>query len=188
MNAVHNLWVQQQPVDDDNTSTMMKRASISRRTDELGSPVAAVPRSRSQERSLENFTDLDSSNQQETLASAPVDPEVSPRASFRRAMSDPFDAGDDEDIDYSPYHHHQNDHKEGEAGDATEIPTTLPRFPVSETRDKNCWSEPPVDIFQVRSSDYLSCKKKYPSEPYLLQARGADLFLSDQPISASDIP
>lgn len=54
---------------------------------------------------------------------------------------------------------------------------TLPRYPVAETRDLNCWSEPPVDIFRVRGYNYLKDHKKVHSEPYLLRARGCDLFL-----------
>lgn len=136
MNAVYRRWVVQQPTtgnDDDVDDNTMKRASISRRNEELGSPSAAVPRSRSTERSLENFDDHDA--QEMSLESAPpTDPTLSPRTSLQRAMSDPFDAVDDEDIDYSPYHH--NEPKDGIAADAAEILTTLPRFPVSETRDK----------------------------------------------------
>jgi hypothetical protein len=58
---------------------------------------------------------------------------------------------------------------------------TLPRFPVSETQDTNCWSEPSVSIFNVRGEDYLTNKKKVASGPYLLRARGVDLFVTDNP-------
>jgi hypothetical protein len=55
---------------------------------------------------------------------------------------------------------------------------TLPRYPVASTRNLNCWSEPSVEIFHVRGWNYLVDKKKIPSGPYLLTARGCDLFLS----------
>jgi Protein ENHANCED DISEASE RESISTANCE 2, C-terminal len=57
---------------------------------------------------------------------------------------------------------------------------TLPRYPVAATRDKNCWSEPPVSIFNVRGSNYFVDQKKQVSMQYLMPARGCDLFLSEQ--------
>lgn len=62
---------------------------------------------------------------------------------------------------------------------------TLPRYPVAETRNKNCWSEPPVSIFHVRGKNYLTDKKKFPSGPYLLSTRGSDLFLCDNDSNSS---
>jgi len=56
------------------------------------------------------------------------------------------------------------------------IPTLL-RYPVSETRDLNCWSETPLNIFKVRGSNYLNDKKKVASDAYLMRARGCDLLL-----------
>jgi hypothetical protein len=94
----------------------------------------------------------------------------------RRAMSDPFDTAEKEE-------------KEGEflealADDLAAIGIaaypTLPRYPVAETRNKNCWSEPDVSIFSVRGENYFQNNKKVPSGPYLLAARGIDLFLSDK--------
>ena len=57
---------------------------------------------------------------------------------------------------------------------------TLLRYPVAETRNKNCWSEPPVTIFSVRGPQYFSDKKKQTSAPYLLSARGTDIFLFEK--------
>jgi hypothetical protein len=54
-------------------------------------------------------------------------------------------------------------------------------YPIAQTQDKNCWSEPPVDIFCVRGANYLRDKIKVDSGPYLLRARGCDLFLSETP-------
>ena len=59
---------------------------------------------------------------------------------------------------------------------------TLPRFPVLETRDRNCWSEPSHTIFNVRGPNYLDDPKKalkIISGPYIFTARGADLFLTN---------
>ena len=60
---------------------------------------------------------------------------------------------------------------------------TLPRYPVAATRDKNCWSEPPISIFSIRGANYLKDKKKVPSKDYLFRARGCDLFLFDESIN-----
>ena len=57
---------------------------------------------------------------------------------------------------------------------------TLPRFPVLETKDRNCWSEPSHTIFSIRGHNYLNDpKNKIPSGPYLFTARGADLILTN---------
>lgn len=96
--------------------------------------------------------------------------------SHRRANSDPFDVagmdgvGEDGHID----EHSFDDEKQ------FALPT-LQRYPFAETNNHNCWSEPPVDIFQVRGADYLTDKKKVTAKKYLLRARGCDLFLADKP-------
>ena len=59
------------------------------------------------------------------------------------------------------------------------IVDTMPRYPVMDTRNKNCFSEPPVSIFHVRGPSYFRDKKKTKSGPYLLRARGCDLLLAD---------
>ncbi len=57
---------------------------------------------------------------------------------------------------------------------------TLPRFPVLETKDRNCWSEPPHTIFDIRGHNYLADpKNKIQSGPYIFTARGADLILTN---------
>jgi hypothetical protein len=92
------------------------------------------------------------------------------RDGLSRAMSEPCDGGraDDEDNGST-------------SGELDMVRPTIPRFPVAETRNQNCWSEPSIDIFRVRGDNYLNDKKKIPSEPYLLRARGCDLFNSDDP-------
>jgi hypothetical protein len=179
----------------------MKRASVSRRAEHLSSP---RPRSRSQE-GLRTLADEEELRLLDQLAADTADstgeqssdeldiddskhvlrPEsVRNRAGssgsaggfHRRAMSDPFDA---QEIDKESALILQE--KEDEKG----VLATLPRYPVQAQRNKNCWSEPPVSIFHVRGPVYLSDKKKVPSGPYLLPARGADLFLAETPVDYS---
>jgi hypothetical protein len=95
----------------------------------------------------------------------------------RRAMSDPFDTAESGGITDDDLKHIAEGSTEEEA---SALPT-LPRFPVAETRDKNCWSEPSVSIFRVRGENYFCDKKKITSDPYILRARGCDLFLADDP-------
>jgi hypothetical protein len=81
-----------------------------------------------------------------------------------RAMSDPVDAAEETT--------HERKHTL-----LKETFPTLPRYPVGETHDKNCWSEPPEDIFKVRGARYLRDDSKVVSGPYLMRARGSDLLL-----------
>ena len=95
----------------------------------------------------------------------------------RRAQSDPFDVSGLEEILEGA-----TDTTESELGDTqswSSLPT-LPRYPVAETRDLNCWSEPPLSIFKVRGATYLKDKKKVASQPYLMRPRGCDLFLFEE--------
>ncbi len=95
--------------------------------------------------------------------------------SHRRAVSDPFDNAEMDGI------------SDGHVDDPDLLQEkqfalpTLQRFPFAETHNRNCWSEPPVDIFQVRGGDYLTDKKKVTARKYLLRARGCDLFLAENP-------
>lgn len=58
---------------------------------------------------------------------------------------------------------------------------TLPRYPIAETKNHNCWSEPHAGkCFKVRGGSYLSDKKKVASGPYIFPARGADLILTNK--------
>lgn len=87
----------------------------------------------------------------------------------RRSVSDPFDVSGLDETETA------TESTSGES--APQALPTLPRYPVAETRDLNCWSEPKVDIFKVRGKNYLKDKKKVASEPYLFRARGCDLLL-----------
>jgi hypothetical protein len=144
------------------------RVSSSWRADHLGSP---GPRSRSQEPGKRKGDDEHEHNE---LSSERV---VTTRHEIRRAMSDPFEnGGGDEDeeelVSKSLF---------ADDDPAVEACPTLSRFPVAETRNLNCWSEPNINIFYVRGTTYLVDQKKISSGPYLLPARGCDLFLTKEP-------
>jgi Protein ENHANCED DISEASE RESISTANCE 2, C-terminal len=181
----------------------LKRQSASRRSVKLASP---APRSRSTERYSETKAEVihnndsidgydDDDDDDGILASDNVHPS---KGRHVRAMSDPFDtqeelvleagkvmatyALDDSAAARTPA-------KESLAGEPVPRSSrrqsfhaalpTLPRFPFIETKNKNCWSEPPVGIFEVRGPDYAQSKSKVASGPYLLTARGCDIFLAD---------
>jgi len=163
------------------------RRSVSKRHNEDGHTGSPVPRSRSQERSMRSFDEniLDrlqippSIDAGEECSSNGVSHTVEP-PKLERASSDPFDnaGGDDDDVNGdSPTRRTRTE----STGDSFSLPT-LARFPCAETKDMHCWSTSPIDIFNVRGPHYLSGKKeKVKSGPFLLQPRGVDLFLSDDP-------
>ena len=95
--------------------------------------------------------------------------------SHRKANSDPFDAAGMEGMGNEPVDDRGLEHEKRFA-----LPT-LHRFPFAEANDRNCWSEPPANIFEVRGADYLTDKKKITAKRYLLRAIGSDLFLADKP-------
>lgn len=139
---------------------MIKRMrGASRKSEVMSSP---VPRSRSQERSLDEMH-LDDN----TASTESDNDSHSHGASLylhQRAMSDPVDAA--EVISHERKHNLLK-----------ETFPTLPRYPMGETHDKNCWSEPSEDIFKVRGARYLRDESKVVSGPYLMRARGSDLLL-----------
>ena len=145
----------------------MRRASTSMRTENHPSPAI---RSRSVERASQDLEEAVSKlafDDSERMASENGDDTTD--RELHRAMSDPLDAQEDSE---------QPEPKDSEVSEKG-FPT-MPRFPVSETRDKNCWSEPPVNIFSVRGPHYFNDKKKVSSGPYLLQARGCDMLLNSE--------
>lgn len=104
----------------------------------------------------------------------------------RRANSDPFDdACLEEDVVPSVFDSYDDrDDNDDDDDDAAPRITPLPtmqRFPYAATQNRNCWSEPPCDIFKVRGPNYTTDKKKVTAQKYLLSARGSDLFLTDRP-------
>ena len=157
-----------------------KRASISRRS-LMGSLVGtATPRSRSAER---NVPEPDESGASELDG-------VNIARLHVRCESDILDtAGSDADeLDALPVTSEHGTvripnklsldiHPSSSKGP---IPT-LPRYPIAETKNCNCWSEPPADHFKIRGKTYLSEKKpvKIPSGPYLFRAIGADVILTN---------
>lgn len=99
--------------------------------------------------------------------------------SHRRAVSDPFDTAEMEGITDGIADGPTDE--QGLAEEAENALPTLHRWPYAENNNKNCWSEPPIDNFQVRGPRYMTDKKKITATSYLLRARGCDLFLSDKP-------
>lgn len=144
----------------------MRRASVSRRAEHLASPPM---RSRSSER----LAGRGMEEHGQPLDSERVENRNRTSSFHRRAMSDPFDNCEDATDKVEEF---------DETYGAAVLPT-FPRYPVEGQRNKNCWSEPDVSIFHVRSDTYLQDKKKVPSGQYLMPARGVDIFLSDTPVS-----
>jgi Protein ENHANCED DISEASE RESISTANCE 2, C-terminal len=141
---------------------MIKRMrGASRKSDIMSSP---KPRSRSQEHSLNelNFGAIFLDD----TASTESDEEPHDTAPYlhERAISLPVDAAE--------VYTHERKHAL-----LNETFPTLPRYPMGETHDQNCWSEPPEDIFKVRGANYLRDENKVDSGPYLMRARGSDLLL-----------
>jgi poly(3-hydroxybutyrate) depolymerase len=60
----------------------------------------------------------------------------------------------------------------------SDILPTFPPFVAGSVKAKNCWSQPPLEIFSVRGGNYLQDSKKVGSGPCLLKTRGCDLLLS----------
>jgi hypothetical protein len=166
----------------------MKRASVSRR--QQPGDADTFMRSRSSE-NLDCFRE----NELVVTTATPDDrqdyAEQTPILTVhRRAHSDPFDtqeqdsgsikadSGDEFQKDCT---NNNNSRPKSDFAPTTNVGAipTMPRFPVSDTRNKNCFSEPPVSIFSVRGPHYFLDKKKCESANYLLEARGCDLFLTD---------
>lgn len=171
----------------------MSHVSVSRRNADGGGARNSVGRSRSVERWNPSPDTLNHENGATVMASTDNNGTTTAAATTKatkghiRAMSDPFDTQEDADeifLDAAAAEDEFNDdepmqstHRQPHA--TAGIIATFPRYPFMATRNKNCYSEPPVDIFHVRGIDYFSDKKKVPSAPYLLRARGCDLFLMD---------
>jgi Protein ENHANCED DISEASE RESISTANCE 2, C-terminal len=162
-----------------NSSNSMQRASVSRRSDNLQSPGL---RSRSSEHTMARTED--EQGRGDML-------EMKKGSGHCRSMSDPFDSAqsdvispaattDDEEDDYYVLSTNSLSIRDvGTEGSNVSVIPTLARYPCVETRNKNCWSEPPISIFSVRGANYCSDQKKVPSDQYILRARGSDLFLTD---------
>ena len=169
----------------------MQRASVSRRLDNISSPGI---RSRSSEPPMVGTTNEnlnDGGTATEEIGSG-----IKGESGHYRSMSDPFDTaqvdivspagtGDEDDDDDDDFYEAATnsliiteiDANDGKGSNL--VVPTFTRYPCAETRNKNCWSEPPISIFSVRGSTYCSDQKKVPSADYLLCARGSDLFLTD---------
>ena len=164
----------------------MRRVSTSRRhSKDFLTPM----RSRSTERAVPSATLLEGGG---GGGSSPVNGStttvvLSPKRAghHRRCESDFLDSQqdfmasgtDDSSVDTSSQH-------TSTAATAVVLPQTalptLPRYPVLEQHNKICWSVTAVDKFSVRGPAYFRDKKKVHSGPYLLEARGLDLFLLEK--------
>lgn len=176
-----------------------KRASVSRRSltgtgGALGSAASpgGHPRARSAERNVPEPDDA-----------AVEHPDL--RRLAIRCDSDPLDAAgtDDDGLETLPTLPVTSEHGTvtlpNKLGLDLHPPTnlepipTLPRYPIAETKNCSCWSEPPHDRFQVRGRDYLrekpstsymstmkrSASGKVTSGPYLFRAIGCDVILTN---------
>jgi hypothetical protein len=167
------------------------RASVARRSHKNFDALGLPARARSQERSVQlefdsagSLDDEQATEKQHGDSERETEPNAN-RKSYRRSMSDPFDTAESGGVTDGGLKHSEDTASDLSSSEDfnpdVQVLPTLPRFPVLETRDKNCWSETPVSIFQVRGKDYLTNKKKEASDPYLLRARGVDLFVTDHP-------
>lgn len=108
---------------------------------------------------------------------------------MQRSNSDPFDDGGDELVPVAPTpptpfqvtaaNGTANIAKQNQeqANNKVKALPTLHRFPCTQTRNQNCWSESPAEIFSVRGQNYMNGDRlKIRCDHYLLQARGCDLF------------
>mmetsp|Transcript_1796 Transcript_1796/g.3466 ORF Transcript_1796/g.3466 Transcript_1796/m.3466 type:complete len:371 (+) Transcript_1796:48-1160(+) len=161
------------------SASSLRRSTVSRRH-LMGTP-APVPRSRSAERNIyvEDFN--------ERCHGDDVINPIDKRVNYLRCDSDPLDStGNDDEMEHPLAQSPKNDEKKSNGGDNGYdghlhhgLPT-LPRFPIVETKNRNCWSEPPAGTsFKVRGENFLKDKKKIPSGPYVFPARGVDLILTD---------
>ena len=149
----------------------LRRSSVTRRS-MMGSAISSPQRARSEERNISDETFEESQSGDDFHH--PVDGGVH----FVRCDSDPVNAGgDDEDLNDADIGQPQNG---GRAVNHRALPT-LPRFPIAETKNRNCWSEPSANkSFNVRGKNFFDDKKKIPSGPYVFTAMGADLILTNE--------
>jgi hypothetical protein len=161
----------------------------------VGSP--RPTRARSAERS--SFSSGGSSNCNRDLPTADIartnsnQSDSNGSGNHRRSNSDPFDDGGDELVRVSETGNHgvekrRNDDGTNNNKNKVQALPTLHRFPCMQTRNQNCWSESPTEMFEVRGPTYMSGDKiKIPCNKYLLSSRGCDLFLTDNNDSMLDI-
>lgn len=183
-------------------TTAMQRASVSRRTDT--NQMSPGLRSRSSERHVDVEADNDLNTTFEHNSNITGNMEKPSSNDLYRSMSDPFDTAQNDDVvggtagtasdeDEDLYvlaastsqisiqndsNSNTNNATNGSTNHIIQIPT-FARYPCIENKNKNCWSEPPITIFQVRGMNYCTDQKKVPSQPYLLRSRGSDIFLTD---------
>lgn len=147
---------------EDSTLSTVRRSSVSRRLQPLDTDTScAHQRARSEERNIPE----------------PSEEYNSPKI-LKRIDSDPFDSPGGVAIQPSVSKSHSESPKK--KSQQIVLPT-LPRYPIAETKNHNCWSEPHAGkCFKVRGATYLYDKKKVGSGPYIFRARGADLILTNK--------
>ena len=146
----------------DHTLSTVRRSSVARRLQPLDTETSCThQRARSEERSIPE----------------PSEEYHSPKI-LKRIDSDPFDSPGGVAISQPSV---SKSHSESPKKKSHPTLPTLPRYPIAETKNHNCWSEPNAGkCFKVRGANYLYDKKKVGSGPYIFPARGADLILTNE--------
>mmetsp|Transcript_9560 Transcript_9560/g.23181 ORF Transcript_9560/g.23181 Transcript_9560/m.23181 type:complete len:351 (-) Transcript_9560:145-1197(-) len=144
-------------------STGFRSSQMHESSTSVGAPIPT--RSRSAERSsIRNSGSWDCA---EAIVSNDSDRSGNDR--MQRSNSDPFDYAGEE---------LEETRVQNETTGVKALPTLF-RFPCTETRNQNCWSETPNEMFAIRGPGYLNGdKSKIQSKKYICRARGCDLFLT----------
>lgn len=155
---------------DETTLSTVRRSSVARRLDPLTTDSCTRQRARSEERNVpepDSDTEGDQQPSPKNLTRIDSDPLDSPGGVMKKSKSKCLSTL---------------------AVTTQKSPSlpTLPRYPIAENKNHNCWSEPHAGkCFKVRGGNYLVDKKKVASGPYIFPARGADLLLTTE--SGTDI-
>jgi Protein ENHANCED DISEASE RESISTANCE 2, C-terminal len=191
------------------TAGSMQRASVSRRTDTNPLSPGLRSRSSERHIDMESDHTMTENSSNYPTATEDNNYDITANmekpssSTLYRSMSDPFDSAQNDDVvggtvgtgsddDDDLYvlaastsqisiQNDANTNSDSRAMNSNsnlQIPT-LARYPCTENKNKNCWSEPPITIFHVRGMNYCTDQKKVPSQPYLLRSRGSDIFLTD---------
>ncbi len=152
----------------------LKRESVTRRS-LVGSATTRSPRSRSAERYVPEPDDDDDDATKKKRGGPDASMSIAHHL-LLRADSDPMEVPAARIEASAP----ASSSSSPRGGGSFPIPT-LRRYPVAETMNTNCWSEPPHAHFNVRGGAYLREKRpvKVPSGPYLFTAIGSDVILTN---------
>lgn len=170
--------------DQENTLSTIRRSSVSRRLDPLLTD-SYKQRSRSAERNIPE-PDADGEGHVVIEEEEKEQQQHSPRDKLTRIDSDPLDSPGGvvkrlSKLQFSPTKGIIDGGVVVGSNRRKPALPTLPRYPIAETKNHNCWSEPHAGkCFKVRGPNYLGDKKKVASGPYIFPARGADLILTNE--------